>query len=282
MTLALVALTAGCSKDDQLVKSKSICEIGNTGKVVSSVSRSSYTDGSQIKIVDNATIWYCPDCSKINALDHSEGIPGMKMMDYSYVLHGNTIVNAEGKIAYDHLKFNDKGYVVYLEDFTQPNPDKGITHTSYDVEYNSEDRMSKLTLTFRDNAGKTVYTWAYELLWEGGLLNSIAGKYNDKEETKISFKYGNQANVFRQPTLTVLPNLNLLSLNPIRSFLAAGYFGKGPDRFEISSNEPGSTVAEDKTYSVELDAEGKIHTMHAEYGEGSHVDYTFTYSEVKK
>ena len=79
--------------------------------------------------------------------------------------------------------------------------------------------------------------------------------------------------------------LNFLSLDDIRPFLVAGYFGKGPDRFEVSSHEPGSLVAEDRTYSVELDAEGKINALHEEYSAGdgkySHVDYTFTYSEIK-
>lgn len=147
---ALVVLAAGCDINDRPFESKRFCEIGYTGKVVSSVSRSMYKGGSSTRIEDNATIWYCPDCSKINALDHSEGSPGIRMTDYSYVLHGDAIVNAEGKVAYGNLKFNGKGYVVHLEDFAQTNPDKGITHISYDVEYNGEDSHIDYTFTYSD------------------------------------------------------------------------------------------------------------------------------------
>ena len=281
VTLALVAMAASCGKDDQPTGLKRLCEIGNTGKAVSFVSYSTYKDGSQTRVENNADIRYNADYTKINALDCSEGIPGVMMKDHSYIINGDSIVDEEGKIAYNNLRFNDKGYIVHLEDFTQPIPNRGVTHTSYDVEYNGEERMTRVSFTYRDSTDNPVFTWDYELSWEEGLLKSITSYHNGEEEKSISFAYGSQNNVFRQPTSTVLRNMNQLSLDPIRSFLVAGYFGKGPDKFEVSSHEQGSSVAEDRTYSVELDAEGKINVLHETYGEGSHADYTFTYSDIE-
>ena len=93
---------------------------------------------------------------------------------------------------------------------------------------------------------------------------------------------GNQDNVLRQPSASFFNSLNLLTLDVYRPFLTAGYFGKGPDRFETSSHKLGFPVAEDRTYSVELYAEGKITVLHKKFGEGSYKDYTFNYADIKK
>ena len=125
-----------------------------------------------------------------------------------------------------------------------------------------------------------VRTQNIDLLWEGGLLKSVRFD-NNGEVSTTTYEYGDQINVHRQPSVSFFSSLNLLSLDIMRPFLAAGYFGKGSDKFEVSSHEPGSAVAEDRTYSVELDAEGKINVLHEKYGEGSYKDYTFTYSDIK-
>ena len=279
MTLALVALAAGCNKNDNPFGLKRLCEIGNTGKVASSCNISSSTDGSSITLESNMTFWYCPDCSKITAYDLSEGMPGRLMKDYSFVLHGDDVVDSNGEVVFNGFKFNDKGYVSHLVCFKEFSTSQGTTHVTFDIAYNDEDRMSKITYNFLDADEKPVHIQNIDLLWEVGLLKSVKFDNNGKVST-TTYEYGNQTNVHRQPSVSFFNSLNFLSLDDIRPFLVAGYFGKGPDMFEVSSHEPGSLVAEDRTYSVELDAEGKINALHEEYGEGSHKEYAFTYSGI--
>lgn len=280
VTLAIVAMAVSCSQDDQPAEQKRLCEIGTTGKAVSSVSYSKYRDGSQTRIESNATIWYCPDCSKITAYDLSEGIPGMLMKDHSFVLHGDAVIDNDGEVAFSGIKFNDKGYICHLTDFQGFSTSQGTTHVTYDITYNDEDRMSKITYTFLDADEKPTRIQHIDLFWENGLLQSVKFD-NDGEIRSTTYEYGNQENVHRQPSASFFNSLNLLSLDIIRPFLTAGYFGKGPDKFEVSSHEPGASVAEDKAYSVELDSEGKLNVLHEAYGEGSHTDYVFTYSNIK-
>lgn len=282
MALTLVALTASCSKDDKPIESKkSICEIGNTGKVASSCNISTSTDGSPITLVSDMTFWYCPDCSKITAYDLSEGMPGRLMKDYSFVLHGDAVIDNNGDVVFNGFKFNDKGYVSHLVCFKEFSTSQGTTHVTFDIAYNDEDRMSKITYNFLDANEKPVHIQNIDLLWEVGLLKSVKFD-NNGEVSTTTYEYGKQENVHRQPSVSFFNSLNFLSLDDIRPFLVAGYFGKGPDMFEVSSHEPGSLVAKDRTYSVELDAEGKINALHEEYGEGSHKEYAFTYSDIKK
>ena len=173
IALTLVALTTGCSKDEQPVKSKSICEIGNTGKVVSSCNVLSGKDGSPNTIASNMAFWYCPDCSRITAYDLSEGIPGMLMKDYSFVLHGDAVVDNSGEVVFNGFKFNDKGYVSHLVDFKEFSTSQGTTHVTFDIVYNDEDRMSKITYNFLDADEKPTRIQNIDLLWEGGLLKSV-------------------------------------------------------------------------------------------------------------
>ncbi len=277
-TLALMALTISCSKDDQPFKSQKVCEIGNTGKVVSSVSYSTYSDDSPYTFASNMTLRYSPDCSKITEYDLSEGIPGKLMKDYSYNLHGDTVIDNKGKVLFNDLKFNDKGYICHLTDFQGFS--HGTTHVTYDISYNNEDRMSKITFHFLDADEKTNRIQNVNLFWENGLLKSVEFDNNGEVKT-TTYEYGDKLNIHHQASVSFFSSLNLLSLDIMRPFLAAGYFGKGPDKFEVSSLETSSSAAESRTYSVELDAEGKINALHEEYGKGSHVDYTFTYYNIK-
>lgn len=279
MTLALVALAAGCNKNDNPFGLKRLCEIGNTGKVASSCNISSSTEGSSITLESNMTFWYCPDCSRITAYDLSEGMPGRLMKDCSFVLHGDDVVNSNGEVVFNGFKFNDKGYISHLVCFKEFSTSQGTTHVTFDIEYNAEDRMSRITYNFLDADEKSVRIQYFDLFWENGLLKSVKFDNNGDVST-TTYEYGNLTNVHRQPSVSFFNSLNLLSLDIFRPFLVAGYFGKGPDRFEVSSHEPGSSVAEDRTYSVDLDPEGKINALHEEYGEGSHKEYAFTYSSI--
>lgn len=283
MALALVVMVASCNKDEESATPKSPYEIGNTGKVVSTMNELCYSDGSPNTLVQNITLHYAGDFSKINSLDYSEGILDRLMKDYFFTIEGNTIVDGDGAIAYSDIKLNDKGRIVHLEDYTQPNRSRGITHTTFDIQYNSEDRMTQAKFTAIDTTGGIVYTWIYDLLWKGGLLQSIHAQHNGEAYSAISFTYGSQPNVFCQPTYAALDNLNMVSINGMRAFVAAGYFGKGSDKFMVSSTQVHFEDSEtlENTYSVELDSEGKISALHKEYQDGRHYDMTFTYSDIK-
>ncbi|MCQ2068734.1 MAG: hypothetical protein MJY68_06520 [Bacteroidaceae bacterium] len=50
------------------------------------------------------TFWYCPDCSKITSYNLSEGIPGMLMNDYSFVFHGDEVVDNDGEVVINGFK----------------------------------------------------------------------------------------------------------------------------------------------------------------------------------
>lgn len=282
VTLSVITLSTSCHDNDEPETRKQtiFCEIGNTGKVVSTFNVATGKDGAPNTIVSNMTLMYSPDCSEITAYNLSEGIPGLLMKDYTFTLNGGTVVDNNGEVVFNDFKFNDKGFVSHLVGLQGFSTADGATHVTYDIIYNKEDRMSKITYTYLDANEKTTRIQNIDLSWENGLLKSVKFD-NNGEVSTTTYEYGNQANVHRQPSASFFCSLNLLSVDIMRPFLAAGYFGKGPDKFEVSSHEAGSAVAEDRTYSVELDAEGKINTLHEKYGEGSYKDYTFTYSDIK-
>lgn len=278
LALAITTLTLSCSEDDQPFKSQSFCEIGNTGKVVASCNELSSKDGSPITIATNINLLYSPDYSKISNYDLSEGVPGRLMNDYSYILQGNSVIDKDGKALYGDFKFNDKGYVSHLVDYENYS-EPSVTHVTYDIAYNAEDRMSKITYNYMDANEKPLRVQVFDLLWEDGLLKAVKFDNNGEVQT-TTYEYGNQTNVHRQPSASYFNDLNLLSLATIRPFLIAGYFGKGPDRFEVATHSPESYVAKDRIHSVDLDEEGKIIALHEEYNGGTHVDYTFTYDDI--
>lgn len=280
-TLAVIAPFAGCQKNEETetIKQNPVCEIGNTGKVISSYSSSTTWDGSSRTLLSNFDLWYSTDCSKMTAYDLTQGIPDVQMMDYSYVLQGQTLVENEGRVIYDGIEFNDKGFISHLVSYIDVNSSQGITHTTYDIAYNAEDRMSKITYVFKDADEKAIRTQFINLHWEAGLLKSVTFD-NEGDISTTTYEYGNQENVHRQPSIAILSSLNLLYQDCSRPFFVAGYFGKGSDRFEISSHKESANSVEDASISVELDAEGKINVLHEWEDNGRHVDYTFSYRKM--
>ena len=152
LTLSAITLLTGCQENDEpeTHKQTTICEIGNTGKVVSSFNVTTGKDGSSRTLASNMTFQYSPDYSKVMSYDLSEGMPGMLMNDYSFVLHGDEVVDSNGEIVVNDFKFNDKGYVSHLVGFKGFSSSQGTTHVTYDIAYNAEDRMSKITYKFLD------------------------------------------------------------------------------------------------------------------------------------
>lgn len=280
--LSAVILLAGCEKNDETETPKqvNICEIGNTGKVVSSYNVSKSSDGSPIMLISDMILQYSPDYSKIAAYNLSDSISGMSMKKYSFVLHGDSVIDDKGEVIFSDFKFNDKGYVCHLVELKEFSKSQGTTHFTYDIAYNAEDRMSKITYSYMDANEKLLRIQNINIVWENGLLKEVQFDNNGKVTTTI-YEYGNQTNVHHQPSVFFFRSLNSLSLDNIRPFLIAGYFGKGSDKFEVSSYEQEESDAEKRTYSVELDAEGKINALHEVSDEGKHVDYTFKYSNIK-
>lgn len=281
LTVVAVCFAAvSCHDEDEPVVEKSSCEVGSTGKVVSGFKSTMSAVGRQTMLVFETTLWYCPDCSRITALDYSEGIAGVLMKNSSFTLHGNSIVMDDGDVAYRNITFNDKGYITYFEDLTLTAKDEA--YWSIDVEY-AGDRLSKATYTHRNAMKEAIRVITYSCQWEDGLLKSLTTN-NNGEESTVTYTYGNEVNVHRQPTSAMLYDMNILSLDPIRTFALAGYFGKGPDKFETSSVAIDGSSVDKSSYTFTVDEDGLIKEMLKKYESGGQ-EYnrldTWTYSDKK-